>query len=192
MSNSNKKWIAVVGSSRTNGNTSLITDCFISALREKNIDVMKYTLNSTYITTCSGCEYCINSGVCKYNDEFTQIINNMKNAEGYILASPSYNYNVTAQMKALLDRTFCLNNYSNNTWESRLATNKKAIVIGDCAGSTRESMGYTIEGMVKPLSELGINIIDVYEYYNTKKFPFAENVNAHSNILNRIKCSERL
>jgi len=72
---------------------------------------------------------------------------------------------MTAQMKALLDRTFCLNDYSNG-WKIRLSPDKKAIIVGVCAG-----MGYTVEGISKPLSELGVKIIEVIEYYNTKHIP---------------------
>ncbi|MDF2504561.1 NAD(P)H-dependent oxidoreductase, partial [Clostridium sp.] len=95
-------------------------------------------------------------------------------ADGYIFASPSYNYNVTAQMKALLDRTFCLNDYTNGC-KSRLSSNKKAIVIGVCKGSKKESMGFTVECMSKTLSELDVNIINTLEYYDTKNMPVANN-----------------
>lgn len=44
-----------------------------------------------------------------------------------------------------------------------------------CAGDTKESMGYTVEGISKPLSELGVKIIEVIEYYNTKHIPVANN-----------------
>jgi len=169
-----KKWIAIVGSPRKGKNTDLLVDYIIQGLKEKNIKVDKYILDSSNISTCSGCEYCKKTGKCIIQDDITQIIDYMKIADGYILASPSYNYNVTAQMKALLDRTFCLNNYSNG-WKSRLAPNKKAIIVGVCKGKTKESMGYTVECMSKSLSELGIKIIDTIEYYDTKKLPIANN-----------------
>ncbi|MFT5875545.1 MAG: multimeric flavodoxin WrbA [Clostridium sp.] len=72
----------------------------------------------------------------------------MKKADGYIFASPSYNYNMTAQMKSLLDRTFCLNDYRDG-WASRLQPDKKAIIVGVCSGKTKDSMGYTIQGISK-------------------------------------------
>lgn len=109
----------------------------------------------------------------------------MKEAAGYVLASPSYNYNMTAQMKALLDRIFCLNDYSNG-WKSRLSPNKKAIVVGVCADKSKESMGYTVEGIVKPLSELEVKIVEVIEYYNTKHMPVVNNDNIREEIIKRI------
>lgn len=169
-----EKWIAIVGSPRKGKNTDLLVDYIIKKLNEKDISVDKFILDSSNISTCSGCDYCIKTGKCIIQDDITKIIDNMKVADGYIFASPSYNYNVTAQMKALLDRTFCLNDYSNG-WKSRLSPNKKAIVVGVCKGKTKESMGYTVECMSKSLSELGVKIIDTIEYYDTKNLPVANN-----------------
>lgn len=180
-----KKWIAVVGSSRKGENTDLIVNYIIEALSQNNITADKFYLDSTNISTCKACRYCTKTGTCIIKDDITEIINSMKEADGYIFASPSYNYNMTAQMKSLLDRTFCLNDYSDG-WESRLKPDKKAVIVGVCAGKTKESMGYTTEGMVKPLSELGVKIADVIEYYNTKHMPVADNDSIRDEIIKRI------
>lgn len=180
-----EKWIAVIGSPRMGKNTDLLVDYVIEGLKGKNIGVDKYYLKSGNISGCTSCEYCIKSGECVFHDEITEIIGKMKVSDGYIFASPSYNYNMTAQMKALIDRTFCLNDYSNG-WKSRIVPEKKAIVIGVCAGITKDSMGYTLEGIWKPLSELGVEIIDIIEYYNTKYAPVEKNQCIRESIIERI------
>lgn len=188
-----EKWIAVVGSSRKGKNTELMVDYIIEGLKNRNITVDKFFLSNSNISTCTACEYCIGTGSCIIKDDVTEIIDNMKKADGYIFASPSYNYNMTAQMKALLDRTFCLNDYGNGG-VSRLSQGKKAIIVGVCAGKTKEAMGYTIDGISRPLSELGIKIIDVIEYYNTKHLPVANNDNIREKTIERImnlKISEK-
>jgi len=169
-----EKWIAVVGSPRKGKNTDLLTDYIIEALSEKNIQVDKFILDSRNISTCSGCECCMEDGKCVINDDVSKIIEAMKNADGFIFASPSYNYNVTAQMKAFLDRTFCLYDYSE-VCTSRLSQDKNAIVVGVCRGRAEESMGYTIECMYKSLSELGVNIYGRLGYFNTKYLPVEDN-----------------
>jgi multimeric flavodoxin WrbA len=186
-----EKWIAVVGSPRKGKNTDLMVDYVIEGLNDNKISVDKFYLNSRNISTCTGCEYCITSGNCIIQDDVTEIIDDMKNADGYIFASPSYNYNMTAQMKSLLDRTFCLNDYSHGC-ESRLSPDKRAIVIGVCAGENKESMGYTVEGISKSLSELGVKIIDVIEYYNTKHIPVLNNDFIKKNTIEKIKKILRL
>ena len=181
-----EKWIAVVGSPQKGRNTDLLVNYLIEGLNEKDIEVDKFYLDSSNISTCTGCECCIKTGTCSIQDDITEIIDTMKKVDGYIFASPSYNYNMTAQMKSLLDRTFCLNNYSNG-WKSRLSPDKKAIIVGVCAGKTKESMGYTVEGISKPLSELGVKIIDVIEYYNTKHIPVANDDNIRKKTIERIR-----
>jgi len=169
-----EKWLAVIGSPRKGKNTDLIVNYVIEGLNEKKITVNNYFLDSRNISACTGCESCIETGNCIIEDDVTIIIDNMKKADGYVFASPSYNYNMTAQMKSLLDRTFCLNDYRNGG-KSCLSPDKKAIVIGVCAGKTKESMGYTVEGISRPLSELGVKIIAEIEYYDTKNIPVSNN-----------------
>ena len=181
-----EKWIAVIGSPRRGKNTDSMVNYVIEGLNENNISVDKFFLSGSNISTCTGCEYCIKTGICIIQDEITEIINNMKKVDGYIFASPAYNYNMTAQMKALLDRTFCLNDYTNG-WKSSLPPGKKAIIVGICSGETKESMGYTVEGISMPLSELGVKIIDTIEYYNTKHKPVANNDNIREKIIHRIR-----
>ncbi len=183
----NKQWIAIIASARRDKNTEALTDYFISALSEKDIIVKKFALESQHISTCTGCEYCIKTGNCKIKDDVTDLIESMKQADGFIFASPTYNYNISAQMKAFLDRTFCLNDYNGGVWSSRLSQGKKAIIVAVCAGNTEDSMGYTVKGMMTPITELGIDVVDVFEYYNTKNSPVYENKIIGNNIFNRVR-----
>ncbi|MEF9951636.1 MAG: flavodoxin family protein [Clostridium sp.] len=180
-----KKWIAIVGSPRKKRNTDLLVDILINELQDEDNIVDKFYLAEKNITTCNGCEYCIKSGKCLINDDVTDIINKIQESDGVILASPSHNYNITAQMKGFIDRTFCLNDYSNG-WSSRVKPGKKGIIIGVCAGSSNEAMGYTIEGMNKTIEELGIEVIDRIEYYDTKNNPVSTNQNIRSYIKKRV------
>jgi len=181
------KWLAIIGSPREGKNTDLLTDYVIEALNSKNIDVKKYYLDSKNISVCTACEYCIKTGICNIEDNITEIIDEMKSADGYILAAPSYNYNVTAQMKVLLDRMFCLNDYTGGVWKSRLSPNKKGIIIGVCKGKSKEAMGYTMEAMRKPIDELGVKIIDMIEYYNTKHKPVRDNNEIREQLICRVR-----
>lgn len=182
-----KKWIAIIGSPRKGKNSDILTDYVIEALNDKDITVKKYYLDSKNISACTACEHCIKTGVCNIEDSLTKIINEMKSATGYILAAPSYNYNVTAQMKVLLDRIFCLNDYTDGIWKSRLSPNKKAIIIGVCKGKSKEFMGYTMEAMRKPIDELGVKVIDMIEYFDTKHKPVKGNSKIREKLISRVK-----
>ena len=56
---------------------------------------------------CVGCEACRKTGACtKFNDGMSLIYPKLEQAQGLILASPVHNYNVTAWMKAFIDRLY--------------------------------------------------------------------------------------
>ncbi|OPJ57635.1 flavodoxin family protein [Clostridium oryzae] len=76
-----ERWIAVVGSPRKRKNTELLVDYIIQGLKERNIEVDKFLLSSTNISTCSGCEYCMVTRKCKINDDISGIIDRMKELE---------------------------------------------------------------------------------------------------------------
>jgi len=141
---------------------------------------------------CINCEYCINGGRCYIDDEISPILEHMKNCDGLILASPSYNYNVTAQMKVLLDRSLSLNDFTGPVWQSRVKSGTKAIVAGVCKGNVRESMGYTTQAMHKVLDELEIEVLDVIEHYGTKHTIVGEYLVQRNLIKERIEAIEAI
>lgn len=182
-----QKWIAVIGSPRRGKNTEKLVDIIINVLKEKEITVEKHYLDVMKMSPCTNCEYCIEGGECYINDEISNILNAIKNSDGIILASPSYNYNVTAQMKVLLDRSFSLNDYTGSVWSSRISSGKRAIVAGNCKGNSKVSMGYTTAAMQKVLEELEIEVADVIEYFDTKFTPVGENISKINEVEDRIR-----
>jgi multimeric flavodoxin WrbA len=85
-------------------------------------------------------------------------------ARGLVLISPTHHYNVTAWMKAFIDRLYCYYNFSNDRprrWSSRLAgQNRKAIIasIGE-QKSYEDGVGFTLEAMRLPIEALGYEVI---------------------------------
>lgn len=184
-----KQWIAIVCSSSRYRNTDAMADYIIHALNKKSIEVKKILLDNQNISTCSGCEYCIETGVCRIKDNVSEIIDSLKTYDGLILASQTHNYNVSASMKAFIDRTFCLNDYSGDHWRSRLPQGKKAIIAAVCGGNSKDSMGYTVKAMIQPIEELGINVVDVFEYFNTKSSSVYEDKKLKSSVIERISAN---
>jgi len=86
-------------------------------------------------------------------------------AKGLILGSPTYNYNVTAPMKAFIDRLYCFYEFDRECprgWSSRLAGQSRKAVIGAiCEQVDEKDMGFTIDAMRLPLEALGYEVIGV-------------------------------
>ena len=166
------KWFAVVGSSRRHKNTEQLVDFMIEALQTIDRDVEKILLSHDQIMTCDACEDCLETGHCHIEDDTAAIIDRMNDAEGVILASPTYHHNMSAQMKAFLDRTYYM---GIKRRESKISQEQKAILLGVCRGTEKESMGNTMVDIANVVSGLNMTIIDTIEYYNSKNFPVSDN-----------------
>jgi multimeric flavodoxin WrbA len=59
------------------------------------------TLN---ISSCIGCDLCHHMGRCAQKDDFNDLFERMLECDGIILGSPVYIFQVTAQLKAFIDR----------------------------------------------------------------------------------------
>jgi multimeric flavodoxin WrbA len=99
------KVLAVNGSARKDGNTALILNVVCEQLAECGIETELVQLAGSDITPCRGCFYCRGKENCVFsNDAFSEIFKKMAAADGILLGSPVYSADVTANMKAFLER----------------------------------------------------------------------------------------
>ena len=68
----------------------------------------KITLSQYRVNPCFGHENCASFESCLHRDDMEWIIKKFCDADGVILATPVYYYNVSAQMKAFIDRNYFL------------------------------------------------------------------------------------
>ena len=99
------KAIGIVGSSREDGNTEILTKHTLKAIEEEGLDTELIRLAGLDIRPCDACMACREEERCPINDDLLPIYIKMKEAEAIILASPVYFGSATAQIKALMDRT---------------------------------------------------------------------------------------
>lgn len=178
-----KKIIAFMGSSRSEKNTDIIVDKLLEGINSLGIITEKILLKDYNINGCKGCFSCSQTGKCIVKDDMENLYTKIEKSDGFIFASPSYNYNITSQMKALIDRLYCYFEFNENGWTSRLKDNKQAIVVGLCGGPNKDFMGYTMEAMEKPLKDLNINIYKKLPYYNTVKKPVKYNLDFQDELI---------
>lgn len=100
------KVVAIVGSPHIAGNTSYLVDQALKELSLEGVETEKIVLAQYVINPCQGHENCDTFAECKQRDDAPRIIEKFNQADGVILASPVYFFDVTAQMKAFIDRNF--------------------------------------------------------------------------------------
>lgn len=160
------KILAIVGSTRKNGNTSLLIRSAIEAAGAEGIETEIIYLSDYTIADCTGCEGCRNTFQCVIHDDMQKIYPVLFEADAIILGSPTYFYNIPANVKALLDRCYCLEIFAEDDRSVWMGINealggKYAVVIAVCEQHSEADMGYTAEAMAKPLEALGYRIVDI-------------------------------
>ncbi|WWU65534.1 flavodoxin family protein [Clostridium baratii] len=103
------KVIAINGSPRKNGNTSQALKIMADELEGQGIEVEIIQIGHLNIRGCIGCGYCRTSeeNQCVFKDDIVNdVAKKMREADGFILASPTYYAGIAGTMKAFLDRVF--------------------------------------------------------------------------------------
>lgn len=101
-----KKVLILSGSPRKSGNSDLLCDEFAKGATDAGCDVEKIRVAEKEIHPCIACYNCRdNEGKCVFDDDMTQLLQKMIDADVIVLASPVYFYSIDAQLKAVIDRT---------------------------------------------------------------------------------------
>ena len=99
------KNVLIISTSLRGGSNSdiLAKECEKGA-REVGHDVELISLKGKNIQFCIGCLACQSKGSCVLKDDVVEIMAKVKEAEVIIYATPIYYYEMSGQMKTLLDR----------------------------------------------------------------------------------------
>ncbi|MFA6226083.1 MAG: flavodoxin family protein [Methanoregula sp.] len=102
------KVFAFNGSARKDGNTAILVDTVFDELKNAGIKTELVQLAGKKIRGCTACmKYFENQDqrCAMKGDVINDCIEKMLEADGIILASPTYFSDVSSEMKALIDRT---------------------------------------------------------------------------------------
>ena len=88
-----KNILIISTSPRKNGNSEMLADAFLNGARDAGNSVEKISLYDKAIGFCKGCLACQKTGRCVIHD-----------ADGLVFATPIYYYEMSGQMKTMLDR----------------------------------------------------------------------------------------
>ena len=156
--------LGIEGSPRKGGNSQLLLRTILDAARAEGAESFEAHLRDYRMEPCVGCEACRTHKECtRFQDGMTLLYPRIVDARGLVLVSPVHNYNVTAWVKAFIDRMYCFYDFEDTrprAWSSRLAGQGRRAVVACMAEQVHKAdMGIALEAMRLPLAALGYEIV---------------------------------
>ena len=99
-----KKVIVISTSLRKGSNSDMLADQFAEGAKAAGHEVEKISLVGKNIQFCKGCLGCQKLGRCVINDDVNDIMAKVLQADVICWATPIYYYEMSGQMKTLIDR----------------------------------------------------------------------------------------
>ena len=129
------KVVAFNGSARKDGNTAILINQALKELEKQGIQTEMIQLSGQRIRGCTACYKCFDNKDKKCavtEDAMNEYIARMLDADAIILASPTYFADVSAELKALIDRAGLVARANDNMFRRKVGA---AIVAVRRAGA---------------------------------------------------------
>jgi multimeric flavodoxin WrbA len=148
------KVIAFNGSARKDGNTAILLNLVLDELKAEGIDTELYSLSGKPVQGCIACYKCFekkNKRCAVEKDIMNECIQKMDEADGILLGSPTYFADVSAGMKALIERCGMVGRANADMYKRKVGA---SVVAARRAGAIHvfNSLNYffTINEMIIP------------------------------------------
>ena len=99
--------VGICGSPRDQATEYVLKEA-LKTLTEKGFETSFWTVRGKWVDFCVHCDYCLKNKECVIQDDVQELYAMLSKAEGIIFATPVYNGGVSAQTKAVMDRTRAL------------------------------------------------------------------------------------
>lgn len=170
-----KKVLIISTSLRNNANSEILAKETERGAKDAGHEVEFITLKDKQIAFCKGCMACQRLGKCVINDDAVWITEKIKNADAVVWATPVYYYEMSGQMKTLIDRANSLFSTGKNFSEVYL--------IATSADSSESVIQTVINGLNGWIA--CFNGIVFKGYVNGAGLDNPGDVNMHKNLLER-------
>ena len=100
------KILGISGSPRQGGNTETLVRAVLEGAAARGCDTELVSLGGLQIGECLGCNQCADTFRCVLRDDMQRLYQKLEEADGLVLGSPTYFYQVTGLTKLFLDRLY--------------------------------------------------------------------------------------
>ena len=99
-----KKVLIISTSPRVNSNSEALATAFAEGAKAAGHDVEQISLRGKTVQFCRGCFVCQEKQRCVIRDDADEICQKARDADVLVFATPIYYYEMSGQLKTLLDR----------------------------------------------------------------------------------------
>ena len=96
--------LGISGSPRNMATEHILGEA-LKMLEEKGLETEQFTIRGKQISPCRHCDYCLKNKECIVKDDMYQLYPLIREAQGFVIATPVYNGSMSAQTKIIIDRT---------------------------------------------------------------------------------------
>lgn len=130
------KVVAFNGSPRKDGNTAILLNLALEELKKDGIETELIQLAGENLSGCIACYKCAenrNQQCAIVKDRVNEYIAKMQQAEGILLGSPTYISDMSANMKALIERSTIVSRSNGDLFKRKVGA---AVIAVRRAGAT--------------------------------------------------------
>jgi len=154
------KVLGISGSPRAGGNTDTLLGALLAGAASAGAETEAVHLRDYAIAPCTGCERCRRDLTCtRFFDGMHLLYPKIEAVDALILGSPTYNYNITPEMKAFIDRLYPYYRFTAERpgpySSAFMGKGKTALVFSVAEQTSPAERGFAIEAMQRPLEALG-------------------------------------
>lgn len=152
------KTLVLMASPRLQSNTDILANKIMDGIRsagspDDEIDKIDLVELQDYV--CVACGQCRAAGKCMHFPEVTKVLQKMKEADGFVIATPTWWLSTSSHLKIFIDHwgTFLRPDYS-----SRIE-GKKAVLVSCCGNPDINFADKVNSGLEEILSLLGVKVV---------------------------------
>ena len=126
------KTVCVLGSPRPTGNSATIAKHLCDTIEARGAEAKTFALNTLSYRGCQACMACKTKlDRCVLEDDLTEVLDSLRDADVLLMATPVYFGDVTSQMKGFIDRlySYLTPDYRTSPDKSRFLPGKKLVFI---------------------------------------------------------------
>jgi len=154
----------ILGSPRKSGNTATILAMF-ERLAVVNHQVERIDITTRVVGGCLGCDVCqqtLDEPGCVQKDDAEAILKQIMGSDAVVYATPVYVWCFSAQLKALMDRHYCLVKWRDDRVARALLEGKRAALLVTCGGATESNADLIQEVFAREMRYHHCRVVGMY------------------------------